>query len=253
MDTPINLCPLTINSTRIVEEIDHLARTIDTYRNNDATFGYYLLEKKPDNYKTITSDLLTILEMNPQNHKIYLIRNQINEYLWYILFKNYADRIIDDPVSDGSYLPQAFAPNVEASYRSLEKWICTRALREAIEDYWYNNKNIKCILWHHAIDNKASGLVFANNGFSWLRYHKQYVYMPNTWKQTDTIMWILWKETFYDDVKKYQEYQQLKQAIKTDHIRIYPHYHNSHKEIHEWYYAIRSQNTVEALSLNNHK
>lgn len=251
MEKKIKLYPMTINSLGIHKEIDNLAKTIDTYWNNDEIFGYYLLEKKPDTYHSIAWDLLVALEKNPEHHKIYIIRDQVNKDLWYILLKNYSEKILDDPVLNTSYLPQSFCPNVEVSYRTLQKWICARILRSVIEDYWQKNEDIKCLLWHHAIDNKASGLVFAHNGFSWLRYHKKYVYMPNIDQRTDTIMRILERETFTNDIKNYQEYQTLKTAIKSDPIRIYSPPHDSHQKINDWYDETIYQNKIENLSFNS--
>lgn len=246
MNKQLNLDPMTINSPEIYQEIDHLAKTIDTYRNNDETFGYYLLEQKPDTYKTIAWDLLAALEKNPDYHKIYIIRDQTKKDLWYILLKNYSETIIDDPILNTSYVPQSFSPNVEVSYRTLEKWVCAKALRQVLEDYWRKNPDIKCMLWHHATDNKASWMVFAHNWFSWLRYHDNYVYLPNIQQQSDTIMWILEKEKFDEDIQTYQEYQQLKQKIKSESIRVYPNHHDSHCKIKDWY--AHSKTSVENIS-----
>lgn len=226
---------LDINSPWVEGKIHTLSKTIYEHREKNNSFWDYLLEKKPDTYFPLAHDLLEALQKNSKHHVLHIIRDITQNDLGYILLKNYNDRIIDDPIAHTSCLPNSIAPNVEASYRTLKSGLCATALRDTIRDLFEHHHEISHVLWHHAIDNKASGIVFQHNWFYGLRYHNDYVDLPNIASKSDTIMRILDKKTAMDDKIRHKEYFDLKQYLSTEDLRLSDIYPHSHQKIHERY------------------
>ena len=244
----IHLDPITIDSPWATDRIDILTQKIYQHRQQDPHFGHYLLEPKPLMHHQLTHDLVTALEDQPLYHALYIIHSDTQQNLWYILLKHYSDIIVDDPVHHSSSLDNGSCPNVEASYRTLTPGMCARSLRAALYDYLQKHPNIQSILWHHAVDNKASGMVFHHNGFAWLRYHDQYVHLPNIPQQSDTIMRILNKEDFHHNIVTYPEYQLLKEAMKRRWVPSYQNNHPSYKKIVHRYRSSLPTSSSDLLS-----
>jgi RimJ/RimL family protein N-acetyltransferase len=71
---------------------------------------------------------------------------------------------------------------------------------------------------HHAVANKSSGAVFHANGFSVVRYHKDYVYLPNIDERSDTILWKLDKEQYIQD--HINRNGDLKRYLRNNGLRV---------------------------------
>lgn len=249
MNTPdIHLDPLTIDSPWATDRIDILTQKIYQRREQDLHFGHYLLEPKPPTHHQLTHDLVAALEDQPLHHALYIIHSDTQQNVWYILLKHYSDVIVDDPVHHSSSLDNSSCPNVEASYRTLTPGMCAKSLRAALHDYWQKHPDIQSVLWHHAIDNTASGMVFHHNGFAWLRYHHQYVHLPNIPQQSDTIMRILNKEDYFHNISRYPEYHLLKEAMKRRWIHPYTNNHPSYKKIVHRYCSSLPPSSSDFLS-----
>ncbi|MEF2174843.1 MAG: hypothetical protein V3575_00100 [Candidatus Absconditabacteria bacterium] len=200
-----------------------LAKSLHHHRIQNPCYGNYLLEEYPDTFMPIAQDLICTLEKDPHNHRLYMICKGTQKDLGYILMKNYSEKIIDDPVTGNSNVDGTI-PNLEASYRTTQSGLCSDALRHVIMDLFTspNHSHIKVILGHHAKDNIASGMVFHGNGFAGLRYHQDYVNLPNLngGEMTDTIMWRLDMDTFHSDISKYACHLSLKKYLKNNPVRI---------------------------------
>lgn len=207
------------DETRIVD----LAKSIHTYRSANPEYWEYLLEPYPSDYLPIVQDLIVSLEKDKTHHRMYMICVWAQKDLWYILMKNYADKVVDDPVWAKTSLPE-YCPTIETSYRTMRHWVCWTALRMVLVDLLNSSshKHIKTVLWHHAAENIASWMVFHWNWYAWLRYHEKYVTLPNLrWGEVaDTIMWRLDANIFHQDCKVYPDHAWLKSCLKTLPIRI---------------------------------
>jgi hypothetical protein len=235
MNTSLSLETLSISNLWVDHKIESLCKKIYHNWKNDATFGYYLLEPQPESYWNLANELLLALQKDPLHHVLYLIHGEKEKDLGYILLKNYSPLLCDDPVFDTSYLPQTPFSNVEVSYRSLYSWVCARSLYEVLSDYIDTHPDIQWFLGHHAVANKASGLIFHHNGFAWLRYHHNYVYLPNIDSWSDTIMRFLHKDQYLQDSAQVQKYVSLKKMLKSQSLRLHSLSHSSHSFIVDRY------------------
>ena len=93
-----NLETLNTKDVHIEEKITSLAKTLYSYWEKNEQYGHYLLEKKPESFHGVAQDLLHALEKDPQHHRIYIMRNETQQEIGYILLKNYSDYIMDDPI-----------------------------------------------------------------------------------------------------------------------------------------------------------
>ena len=97
-ETSTHIEKINAYNTNKNEKIDFLSKTLFAHWQQHAEYGHYLLEKKPDHYHDIAQDLIMSLEKNKDHHKLYIITNEIQQEIGYILLKNYADYLIDDPI-----------------------------------------------------------------------------------------------------------------------------------------------------------
>jgi hypothetical protein len=212
-------------------KIVSLAQTLYNHREQNQEYGNYLLEKKPDSYHDIAHDLIVALTKN-EHHSLYIMTDQTKKELGYILLKNYADYIIDDPIAWHS-ISSEITPNLEASYRTIKRWTCTPAIRHVLNDVLVGWGDIHAIMWHHAVANKSSGAVFHANGFSVVKYHKDYVYLPNIDERSDTILWKLDKEQYIQDSIHYNG--DLKKYLRKGGLRINETQDKNGKDLQKWY------------------
>ena len=213
-----NMETLNTKDVHIEEKITSLAKTLYSYWEKNEQYGHYLLEKKPESFHGVAQDLLHALEKDPQHHRIYIMRNETQQEIGYILLKNYSDYIMDDPIWWHKLSPHRI-PNVEASYRSIEKGRCTWALHHVLSDVLDSQPDIQSIIGHHAVPNKSSGCIFHSNGFSVLAYHKKYVYLPNIQEHSDTILWNLERSTYLQDLLLHNG--DTKEYMRRNDLRIH--------------------------------
>ena len=86
------------NDTHTEEKIASLSNILYKYWQSHEEYGHYLLEKKPESSYGVAQDLLSALEKDTQHHRLYIMRDEIQQEIGYILLKNYSDYIMDDPV-----------------------------------------------------------------------------------------------------------------------------------------------------------
>lgn len=227
------------------KKIGSLSRILYTYRDQHEEYGHYLLEKKPGSHYDVAQDLLVSLDKNLEHHRLYIIKDEINKEVWYILLKNYSDYIIDDPISWHKMSSQII-PNLEASYRTIRKWTCTPSIKHALYDVLHNGNTIQSIMWHHAVANKSSGCVFHSNGFSVVKYHPDYVYLPNIDQYSDTILRKLDRKTYIQDLLNHHE--DLKQYLRAQEIRTCDSSNWTCKNLQEWYLQMQSKRAEKSLS-----
>ena len=171
-------------------------------------------------------------------HRLYIMTDETKKEIWYILLKNYADYIIDDPIT-WHRISSQITPNVEASYRTIKKWTCTPAIRHVLMDTLVVWDAIQAIMWHHAVANKSSGAVFHANGFSVLKYHKDYVYLPNIDERSDTILWKLDKEQYIQDNIHYNS--NLKKYLRKNVLRISGTQDSNCINLQKWYLEMQAR------------
>jgi len=80
-------------------KIASLAQTLYNHREQNQEYGNYLLEEKPDSYHDIAQDLMIALTKDVEHHRLYIITDETKKEVGYILLKNYAEYIIDDPIT----------------------------------------------------------------------------------------------------------------------------------------------------------
>ena len=98
-ETAIHIEKIDANHSSKNEKIDSLSQTLYNHWQQHEEYGQYLLEKKPDHHHDIAQDLVIALEKNKDHHKLYIITDEVQEEIGYILLKNYTDHIIDDPIA----------------------------------------------------------------------------------------------------------------------------------------------------------
>jgi len=219
-------------------KIVSLAQTLYNHREQNQEYGNYLLEKKPDSYHDIAHDIMIALTKNIEHHRLYIMTDEIKKELGYILLKNYADYIIDDPIAWNTVSSQIM-PNVEASYRTIKKWTCTPAIRHVLMDTLVVWDTIQAIMWHHAVANKSSGAVFHANGFSVVKYHKDYVYLPNIDERSDTILWKLDKEQYIQD--HINRNGDLKRYLRNNRLRMWETKDWNCENLQKWYREMQTR------------
>jgi hypothetical protein len=178
------------------------------------------------------------LTKNIEHHRLYIMTDETKKEIWYILLKNYADYIIDDPISWHS-TSSKITPNLEASYRTIKKWTCTPAIRHVLMDILVAWDGIQAIMGHHAVANKSSGAVFHANGFSVVRYHKDYVYLPNIDERSDTILWKLDKEQYIQD--HINRNGDLKRYLRNNGLRVWETQDWNCENLQKWYREMQTR------------
>ncbi len=224
-------------------KIASLAQALYNHREQNQEYGSYLLEKKPDSYHDIAHDIMIALTKNIEHHRLFIMTDEMKKELGYILLKNYADYIIDDPIAWHS-ISSIIRPNLEASYRTIKKWTCTPAIRHVLMDTLVVWDGIQSIMWHHAVANKSSGAVFHANGFSVVKYHKDYVYLPNIDERSDTILWKLDKEQYLQDNIRYNG--NLKNHVRDSGLRIDETQNKNSKDLQDWYLDMQKKRQKDA-------